>query len=75
MDDYRQDATCTGISGPTPPNFKTLTPDETSTYRSWRRAVLAFYCSVLLLGGIALVASIAAPHREMAQVMPPVNVP
>ena len=75
MDNYRQDCTCTGVSGPTRADFKTLTPDETTTYRSWRRAVLAFYCSVLLLGGFALLASIPVAHREVAQVMPAVNLP
>lgn len=75
MDDYRQDSACTAMSGPTPANFKTLTSEETTTYRSWRRAVLAFYCSVLLLGGFVLLTSIPISHREVAQVMPAVNVP
>jgi hypothetical protein len=75
MDDYRQDSACVGISGPTPASFKTMTPDDTSTYRSWRRAVLAFYCSVALLGGLALMVSIPVSHQEVAQVMPAVNVP
>ena len=75
MDSYRQDSACTGISGPTPAGFKTLTSEETTTYRRWRRAVLGFYCSVLLLGGFALLISIPVTHREVAQVMPAVNVP
>jgi hypothetical protein len=76
MDDYRQDSACTGISGAPPAGFKTLTSEETSTYRSWRRAVLAFYC-LLLVSGFALLASAPVPHQEVAQVqgMPPVNVP
>jgi hypothetical protein len=69
MDDYRQDSAYTNISGLTQASFDKLTADETATYRSWRRAVLAFYCAVLLLGGFALVVSIPV-NREVAQVMP-----
>jgi hypothetical protein len=75
MDNYRHDSSYTSISGLPPASFKPLTPEETVTYRGWRRAVVAFYCCVVLLGGFALLASVPAPHREMAQVMPPVNVP
>lgn len=69
MDGYRQEFTCNGISSSTPAHLKILTPEEATTYRRWRRAVLAFYCSVLLLGGVALVVSIPAQHREMAQAL------
>jgi len=48
---------------------------ETATYRGWRRAVAAIYCSVVLLGGFALLVSTPVGHQEMAQMMPPVNVP
>jgi hypothetical protein len=75
MDDYRQDSACTGSSGLTQADFDKLLADETATYRSWRRAVMAFYCAVVLLGGVGLLVSIPASHREMAQVMPAVNVP
>jgi len=75
MDNYRHDSGYTSISGLTPANFKPLTPEETATYRGWRRAVVAFYCAVVLLGGFALIVSVPAAHREMAQAMPPVNVP
>jgi hypothetical protein len=36
---------------------------------------LAFYAAVLLMNGLVLMASIPASHREVAQVMPAVNVP
>jgi len=49
--------------------------EEAATYRGWRRAVVAIYCSVLLLGGMALLVSTPVVHQEMAQVTPPVNVP
>jgi hypothetical protein len=75
MDNYRHDSGYTSISGLNPSHFKPLTSEETATYRGWRRAVVAFYCCVVLLGGFVLMASVSAPHREMAQVMPPVNVP
>ena len=75
MDDYRQDSACTGSSRLTQADFDKLSAEETATYRSWRRAVMAFYCAVVLLGGVALLVSVPAPHREMAQVMPAVNVP
>jgi hypothetical protein len=77
MDDYRQDSTCIGITGPTPASFETMTPNDTATYRSWRRGVLAFYCSVAVLVGFAVLVSIPVQHREVAQLqgMPPVNVP
>ena len=57
-------------------SFKTLTPEEKATYRSWRRAVMAFYCAVVLLGGLCW--RFRSPSRRpanAAQVMPPVNVP
>jgi hypothetical protein len=75
MDNYRQDSGYTSISQLTSTSFKPLTSEETATYRRWRRAVTAFYCCVLLLGGFALLASTSVAHREMAQVMPAVNVP
>ena len=75
MDDYRQDSACTGSSGLTQTDFDKLSAEETATYRSWRRAVMAFYCAVVLLGGVALLVSVPVSHREMAQVMPAVNVP
>ena len=75
MDSYRHDSAYTGNSGLASGNFKMLTPAEAATYRSWRRAVLAFYCSVLLLGGFAVLVSIPVRHQEVAQAMPPVNVP
>jgi hypothetical protein len=75
MDNYRQDSGYTSISQLTPASFKPLTSEEAATYRGWRRAVVAFYCAILLLGGVALMVSVPVGHREMAQVMPPVNVP
>jgi hypothetical protein len=75
MDNYRQDSGYSSISQLTPASFKPLSPEETATYRGWRRAVVIFYCAVVLLGGFVLVASTPVAHREMAQVMPPVNVP
>jgi hypothetical protein len=75
MDNYRHDSGYTSISGLTPSSFKPLTPEETATYRGWRRAVVVFYCAIVLLGGLALMVSVPATHREMAQVMPQVNVP
>jgi hypothetical protein len=72
---HRQDSGFTSISGLTPGNFKPLSSEETTTYRSWRRGVVAFYCAVVLLGGFALLASVPLAHREMAQMMPAVNVP
>jgi hypothetical protein len=70
MDDYRQDSAYINISGLTQANFDKLTADETATYHSWRRAMLAFYCAVLLLGGFALLVSIPVSNHEVAQVMP-----
>jgi hypothetical protein len=79
MDDYRQDSVYTSDSGLSPGSFKTLTPAETTSYRNWRRALVAFYSAVLLVGGLALLASIPVSNREVAQVMPQampaVNVP
>jgi len=75
MDDYRQDSGYTSISGLSLANFKPLTSEETATYHGWRQVVVAFYCCVVLLGGFALLVSSPVTHREMAQVMPAVNVP
>jgi len=75
MDSFRQDCGYTGNSQPIPATFKTLSPDDTATFRNWRRAVVAFYGTVLVVGGIVLVSSIPVQHREIAQIMPAVNVP
>lgn len=75
MDSYRNDSGYTSISTLPPSQFKPLSPEETGTYRSWRRAVVAFYCCVMLVGGFAIAVSIPVGHQEMAQVMPAVNVP
>jgi hypothetical protein len=75
MDSYRQDSVYTSISGLDPADFKTLTPEEKATYRSWRRAVMAFYCALVLLGGVALLVSIPASNPQVAQFMPAVNIP
>ena len=75
MDNYRHDSGYSSFSGLPTASFKSLTPEEKATLRSWRRAVVAFYCAVVVLGGFVLVASAPGPHQEMAQAMPPVNVP
>jgi hypothetical protein len=75
MDIYRHDSGYNSIFGLTPADFKPLTSEETATYRGWRRAVAAIYCSIVLLGGFALLVSTPVAHQEMAQMMPPVNVP
>jgi hypothetical protein len=75
MDYYRQDSAYTGISRLIPATFETLSPEDKAIFRNWRRAVLAFYGAVLLMGGVVLMASIPASHTEVAQVMPAVNVP
>ena len=68
MDDYRQDSAYTTTSGLKPDDFKPLTPEETATYRSWRRSVMLFYAAVLLLGGIGVLASIPISRQEVAHV-------
>jgi hypothetical protein len=68
MDDYRQDSAYTTTSGLKPADLKPLTAEETATYRSWRRSVLAFYAVVVLLGGIGIFASIPVSNQEVAQV-------
>ena len=68
MDDYRQDSAYTTTSGLSPADLKPLTAQEITTYRSWRRAVMAFYALVVLLGGIGIMASIPISHQEVAQV-------
>ncbi len=68
MDEYRQDSSYTTTSGLKPADFKPLSSQGMATYRSWRRAVLAFYATVVLLGGIGLLASIPISRQEVAQV-------
>ncbi len=36
---------------------------------------MAFYCAVLLLGGVALLVSIPVSNPQVAQFMPAVNIP
>jgi hypothetical protein len=77
MDDYRQD--CGHISnGLTANILKALTPEEKATHRRWTRAVLGFYCSLLLLlGGMAILANHwnANSNSVMAQVSTPRKAP
>jgi hypothetical protein len=75
MDSYRQDSAYSSISSLSDTHFGTLTSDETNTYRRWRRAILAFYCSLLLLGGLAVGISTPIPDREVAQVSSPRSTP
>ncbi len=75
MDSYRQDSACNRTSRRPDTHFRTLTPDETVTYRRWRNAVLALYCSLLVLGGLAALIAIPVSNREMAQVSSPPNIP
>ena len=73
MDNFRQDSAYSNTSGLSDTLFRTLTSDETNTYRRWRRAILAFYCALLLLGGLAVAISIPISNREVAQVSSPQN--
>lgn len=75
MESYRQDSAYSSTSRLSDTRFRTLTSDETNIYRRWRRAVLAFYCSLLLLGGFAVVISIPISNREVAQVSSPRSIP
>ena len=75
MDTYRHDSAYSSISTLPAADFDKLTSDETATYRSWRRAVLAFYCAVAVLGGFAMLTTMPVSHREVAQAMPALNVP
>lgn len=75
MDSYRQDSAYSNTSSLSDAHFRTLTSDEANTYRRWRRAILAFYCSLLLLGGFAVVISIPISDREVAQVSSPQSTP
>ena len=75
MDNYRQDSGYTAISQLGPATFQAMSPEDKAVFRNWRRAVLSFYGALLLMGGVVLMASIPVTHREVAQVMPAVNVP
>ena len=69
MHDYSQD--CSHITnGMTASILKALTPAEQVTHRRWIRALLALYCSLFLLGGIAILAnhSSANSNNVLAQV-------
>jgi hypothetical protein len=68
MDNYRQDSSYAPTSGLKPADFKPLTSEETASYRSWRRSVLAFYAVVVLVGGIGIFASIPVSNHEVAEV-------
>jgi hypothetical protein len=74
MGNYRQDSADANIFWQIPAIFETWSPADKATFRNWRRAVLSFYVA-LLTGGLVLMVSIPASHREMAQIMPAVNVP
>jgi len=56
MDTYSQDS-AHRTNGPTHAVLRAPTREEKVTHRRWARAVLAFYCSLLVLGGIAVQAS------------------
>jgi hypothetical protein len=76
MDDYRQHAAHIAnelIAG----ILKALTPAEKATHQRRARAMLAFYCSLLLCGGIAILANHSSSNTNsvMAQVSTPRKAP
>ena len=76
MHDYSQD--CSHITnGMTASILKALTPAEQVTHRRWIRALLALYCSLFLLGGIAMLVnhSSANSNNMVAQVSTPRKAP
>ena len=68
MHDYRQKSVYSTPYGLRPVDFKPLSPEDTTTYRNWRRSVLLVYAAVLLLGGIGLLASSPLSKQEVAQI-------
>ncbi len=68
MDDYSQDSAHT-TNGLTADIFKTLTHEDKATHRRWARTMLGFYGTLLLVGGIVVLAnhSGAGPGRLVAQ--------
>ena len=68
MDTYSHDSahiTC----GSRIATFEASSPEEKATHRRWARTVLAFYCSLFALIGIAILAShsTAGPNEQVAQ--------
>lgn len=68
MDTYRHDSahiTC----APRIAAFAASSPEEKATHRRWARAVLAFYCALSALVGIAILTShtVADPNDQLAQ--------
>ena len=53
MDSYSQDSARTTNVAPA----MLQTPEDKATHRRWARAVLTFYFSLFVLGGIAIVAN------------------
>jgi hypothetical protein len=76
MHDYRQDSAYIA-NGLTVSILKTLTPADQATHRRWIRALLAFYCSLFLLGGIVILAnhSSANSSNMVAQASMPRKAP
>ena len=42
-------------NGLTAKHLREATAEERATYRKWRRAMMLFYCALLLMSGIAIV--------------------
>jgi hypothetical protein len=59
MDTYSQDSAHTTGR---PATFQT--PEDKATHRRWARAVLAFHCSLFVLGGIAILANYSGTNSS-----------
>jgi hypothetical protein len=72
MDNYSQDSAHT-TNGLTADIFKTLTHEDKATHQRWARTMLGFYGTLLLVGGIVILAGHpgAGPDRQIAQASTP----
>lgn len=76
MGTYRPEPPYT-TNGLRPAILQTFTPEEKAAYRHWGRTLLALFCSLFVLSGIAILAkhSISNSSNEVAQVSHPQDVP
>jgi len=74
MGTYRPDSAHT-TNGLRPSIFQTFTLEEKANHRHWARSVIAFYCSLFVLGGIAILANHTSSNSRnvVAQVSHPQN--
>jgi hypothetical protein len=57
-------------NGLTAQKFRDATPEERLIYRKWLRGMVLFYCTLLLLSGVAMVSYFGGSRTQLTNLPP-----